>query len=61
MIKVDSTVPRIKYYEGNLYQSGLNEIYSPVGYSGDCNQFNERSRLTRCGDQNQHFRDNHTT
>ena len=27
----------------------------------DCNQSNERSGLSRCGDQHQHFGDNHAT
>ena len=49
------------YYGDNLYQYGSNGIFSPVGYSGNpcsswiryagnCNQFNKRSRLKRCGD-----------
>ena len=60
------------YYGNNLCQYGLNGIYSPIGYSGDqcsnfiryagdCNRFNERSRLNRCGDQNQRFEDSHAT
>lgn len=61
-----------EYYGNNLYEYSSNGIYSPVEYSGNqcssviryiggCNQFNETSTLTRCGNQNHHFRDNHTT
>ena len=63
-------VNQFGYYGDNLYQYGSNRIYNPVGYSGnqcscwiryagDCNEFNERSGLNRCGNQSKHFRDNH--